>query len=112
MEKHTFKFQKTSRIIAIILSCVTALSATCITAFAEEGNNINKPETNTATVLTAVGKVVDGGQVIIDGKENNLYREFANKNEAITMSGQVPVKTVGIISAATAVNTLVSENNK
>lgn len=56
MEKHTFKFQKTSRIIAIILSCVTALSATCITAFAEEGNNINKPETNTATVLTAVGK--------------------------------------------------------
>lgn len=44
MEKHTFKFQKTSRIIAIILSCVTALSATCITAFAEEGNNINKPK--------------------------------------------------------------------
>lgn len=66
MEKYTFKFQKTSRIIAIILLCVTVLSSTCITAFAEENNAINKPETNIATVLTTVGKVIDGGQVIID----------------------------------------------
>ena len=51
MEKYTFKFQKTSRIIAIILLCVTVLSSTCITAFAEEDNAINKPETNIATSL-------------------------------------------------------------
>lgn len=56
MEKYTFKFQKTSRIIAIILLCVTVLSSTCITAFAEEDNAINKPETNIATVLTTVEK--------------------------------------------------------
>ena len=65
MEKYTFKFQKTSIIIAIILVCVTVRSSTCITAFAEENNAINKPETNIATVLTTVGKVIDGGQVII-----------------------------------------------
>lgn len=84
MEKYTYKFQKISRIIAIILSCAIAISTTCIAAFAKERNTINKPEINIATVLTTVGKIVDGGQVIIDGKENNLYREFANKNEAIT----------------------------
>ncbi len=119
MEKYTYKFQKISRIIAIILSCAIAISTTCIAAFAKERNTINKPEINIATVLTTVGKIVDGGQVIIDGKENNLYREFANKNEAITniiqaitMNGQVAVKTVGIISAVTEVNMLESENNK
>ena len=112
MEKYTFKFQKTSRIIAIILLCVTVLSSTCITAFAEEDNAINKPETNIATVLTTVGKVIDGGQVIIDGKENNLYREFANKNEAITDIKEKVPTLLSVLSTEYNLAPLTDENWK
>lgn len=112
MEKYTFKFQKTSRIIAIILLCVTVLSSTCITAFAEENNAINKPETNIATVLTTVGKVIDGGQVIIDGKENNLYREFANKNEAITDIKEKVPTLLSVLSTEYNLAPLTDENWK
>lgn len=112
MEKYTYKFQKISRIIAIILSCAIAISTTCIAAFAKERNTINKPEINIATVLTTVGKIVDGGQVIIDGKENNLYREFANKNEAITNIKEKVPTLLSVLSTEYNLAPLTDENWK
>lgn len=111
MTKNTLKSCKT-RIIAVVLSCITILSSICITAFAEVDNNAKKTETNIATVLTSVGEIVEGGQIIVDGKVNNLYHEFANKNEAMgDIKEKVPT-LLKVLSTEYSLEPLTDENWK
>lgn len=82
---HTSKSQKISRIISVMLVCVSVLSATYVTAVAKETDITETQDTIYSTpVLENVGKIVDGGQIYVNGEKNKLYRVFADEDEAIT----------------------------
>lgn len=111
MKQSNLKNQKT-RLMAVILSCITILSSICITAFAEVDNTAKKTETNVATVLSSVGEIVEGGQIIIGGKANNLYREFANKNDAMADIKEKVSTLLKVLSTEYSLAPLTDENWK
>lgn len=89
---HTSKSQKATRIIAVMLACISVISATYITAFAEEATISEQQNTIYSTpTLENVGKIVDGGQIYVNGETNKLYRVFADDEEAINdIKAKVP----------------------
>ncbi|MCC8016665.1 MAG: hypothetical protein LIO43_04735 [Clostridiales bacterium] len=81
---HTSKSQKIIRIIAVMLVCISVISATYVTAFAEEVTISENQNTIYSTpTLENVGEIVDGGQIYVNGKTNKLYRVFADEDESI-----------------------------
>ena len=89
---HTSKSHKATRIIAVMLACISVISATYITAFAEEATISEQQNTIYSTpTLENVGKIVDGGQIYVNGETNKLYRVFADDEEAINdIKAKVP----------------------
>lgn len=49
-----------------------------------QSNTLNELEINIAITVSKVGIVIDGGQVMIFGEQNNLYCEFVNNDKAIS----------------------------
>lgn len=76
----------------ITIVCVSLFASTCLIVNAEEkGEEKARALIYSTKLLENVDSIVDGGQIIVNGETNHLYRVFDDQEKAIAdIKGKVP----------------------
>ena len=75
---------KSKNVVKIVATCLTMSIILGIgTVLVSASNDVKVVEKYTYSTLSGVDSVVSGGNIIVNGEENELYRVFSNQDNAI-----------------------------